>query len=85
MGDILFTLPVGDSELLLAVTEFWDVILHQINSENQTSNNWPNHRPWGFPDLSVLGPLSRWCSDEEYHQESCQSHQDEEELCHFWW
>ena len=51
--------PVGDGELLLAVTEFWTVILHQINSENHTSNNWPNHRPSGFPDLSVLGPSSR--------------------------
>ena len=51
--------PVGDSELLLAVTELITVILHQINSENHTSNNWPNHCPSGFPDLSVLGPSSR--------------------------
>ena len=63
MGNILFyTSPVGDGELLLAVTEFWTVILHQICSENHTSNNWPNHRRSGFPDLSVLGPsvMLRW-------------------------
>ena len=59
MGDFLFTPSVGDSELLLAVTEFRTVILHQINSENHASNNWPNHRPSGFPDLSVVGPSSR--------------------------
>ena len=45
MGDLLFTLSVGDSELLLAVTEF----LHQINVENHSTNNWPNHRLAGFP------------------------------------
>ena len=51
--------PVGDSELLLAVTEFGTVILQQIYSENHAPNNWPNHCPSGFPDLSLLGPSSR--------------------------
>ena len=60
--------PVGDSELRWAVTEFWTVVLHQINSDNHTSNNWPNHRPSGFSDQSMLGPSSRWCSNEECHK-----------------
>ena len=64
----LFTPPVGDSELRWAVTEFWTVVLHQINSDNHTSNNWPNHRPSGFSDQSMLGPSSRWCSNEECHK-----------------
>ena len=60
MGDILFTLPVGDNKLLLAVTyQIFTVILHQINVENHSTNNWPNHRLSSFPDLSVLGPSSR--------------------------
>ena len=53
----MFTPSVGDNKLLLAVTEFWTV-LQQINSENHTSNNWPNHFSTGFPDQSVLGPSS---------------------------
>ena len=61
------------------------VILHQINFENHSTNNWPNHCFAGFPDRSVLGPSSRWYSDEGCHQESCQFHQDEEELCHQFW
>ena len=48
MGRYTVYTPVGDSELLLAVTEFSTVIMQQINSENHTSNNWPNHRPSGF-------------------------------------
>ena len=28
------------------------VILHQINSENHSTNNWPNHRLSGFTDRS---------------------------------
>ena len=35
------------------------VILHQINVENHSPNNWPNHCLSGFPDRSVLGPSSR--------------------------
>ena len=70
MGDILFTHNVGDSKLLLAVTECFTVILHPINVENHYPNNWPNHRLSGFPDRSVLGPASRWYSDEECHQKS---------------
>ena len=35
------------------------VILHQINFENHSTNNWPNHCFAGFPDRSVLGPSSR--------------------------
>ena len=35
------------------------VILHQINFENHSTNNWPNHCIAGFPDRSVLGPSSR--------------------------
>ena len=31
----------------------------QINVENHSPNNWPNHRLSGFPDRSVLGPSSR--------------------------
>ena len=53
----MFTHPVGDSELLLTVTEF-STALHQINSENHTSNKYPNHFSTGFPDQSVLGPSS---------------------------
>ena len=34
------------------------LILQHISSENHTSNKWPNHRPSGFPDQSVLGPSS---------------------------
>ena len=37
IGGIVFTLLVGDSELLLIVTEF-SVVPHQNNSENHTSN-----------------------------------------------
>ena len=33
IGDVLFTPPVGDSELLLTVTEMITVILHQIHCE----------------------------------------------------
>ena len=36
-----------------------NVILHQINFENHSTNNWPNHCLAGFPDQSVLGPSSR--------------------------
>ena len=54
----MFTLPVGDSKLLLAVAEFSTVILHQINVENHSTSNWPNHCLAGFPDQSVLGPSS---------------------------
>ena len=35
------------------------VILHQINFENHSTNNWPNYCFAGFPDRSVLGPSSR--------------------------
>ena len=54
----MFTLPVGDSKLLLAVTEFSTVLMQQVNSENHTSNGYPNHFSTGFPDQSVLGPFS---------------------------
>ena len=43
----MFTHPVGDSKLLLTVTEF-STVLHQINSENHTSNKYPNHFSTGF-------------------------------------
>ena len=36
-GGIVFTPPVGDNKLLLAVTEF-RTVLQQMNSENHTSN-----------------------------------------------
>ena len=55
----MFTLSVGDSKLLLAVTEFSTVMMHQVNSENHTSNKYPNHFSTSFPDQSVLG-LSSW-------------------------
>ena len=38
---------------------FVTVILHQINVENHSTNNWPNHRLSSFPDRSVLSPSSR--------------------------
>ena len=37
----------------------FELMLHQIYSENHTSNNWPNHCPSGFLDQSVPGPASR--------------------------
>ena len=54
----MFTPPVGDRKLLLAVTEFSTVLMQHVNSENHTSNKYPNHFSTGFPDLSVLGPSS---------------------------
>ena len=54
----LYTLPsvtVNCCWLLPNIT----VILHQINFENHSTNNWPNHCFAGFPDRSVLGPSSR--------------------------
>ena len=54
----MFTLPDGDSEPLLAVTEFSTVLMQHINSENHTSNKYPNHFSTGFPDQSGLGPFS---------------------------
>ena len=57
-GGILFTPPsvtVNCCWLLPNIT----VILHQINFENLSTNNWPNHCLAGFPDRSVLGPSSR--------------------------
>ena len=43
----------------LFTTRIVTVILHQINVENRSPNNWPNHRQSSFPDRSVLGPSSR--------------------------
>ena len=54
----MFTHPVGDSKLLLAVTEFSTALMQHINSENHTSNKYPNHFSTSFPDQSVLGPSS---------------------------
>ena len=53
----MFTPPVGDSELLLAVTEF-GTVLQQINSENHTSNKWPTLFYQVSLDQSVLGTSS---------------------------
>ena len=67
LGGILFTHTVGDSKLLLAVTEFFGPItVHQVS---------PIYRCWVHSRGDV--------SDEGCHQESCQFHQDEEELFHF--
>ena len=52
----MFTPPVGDSRLPSAVTEFLTVMMQYINSENHTSNKFPNHFSTGFPDQSGLGP-----------------------------
>ena len=52
----MFTPLVGGKKLLLDVTEF-RTVLRQINSENLTSNKWPNHFSSGFPG-SVLGTSS---------------------------
>ena len=49
----MFTPPVGDSKLLLAVTEFSTVLMQHVNSEHHTSNKYPNHFSTGFPDQSV--------------------------------
>ena len=54
----MFTPPVGDGKLLLAVTEFSTVIKQQVNSENHTSNKYPNQFSTCFPDQSLLGPSS---------------------------
>ena len=54
----MFTPRVGDSKLLLAVTEFSTVMMQHVNSENHTSKKYPNLFSTGFPDQSVLGPSS---------------------------
>ena len=43
----MFTPPVGDSRLPSAVTD--STVLQQLNSENHTSNKWPNHFSIRFP------------------------------------
>ena len=43
----MFTPTVGDGRLPSAVTEF--TVLQQTNSENHTSNKWPNHFSIKFP------------------------------------
>ena len=48
IGGIVFTHAVGDSRLPSAVTAFWTV-LQQINSENRTSNEYPDHFSIRFP------------------------------------
>ena len=47
-GSIVFTPPVGDSRLLLAVTEFWTVILYR-NLEKHSTDNWSKHLYLRFP------------------------------------
>ena len=44
----MFTPPVGDSRLPTDVTEF-ELYCSKINSENHTSNKWPNHFSIRFP------------------------------------
>ena len=43
----MFTPPVGDSKPPSAVTE--STVLKQVNSENHTSNKFPNHFSIRFP------------------------------------
>ena len=52
-GGFVFTHAVGGCYRIITV------ILHQINVENHSTNNWPNHRLSGFSVRSVLGPSSR--------------------------
>ena len=56
VGGILFTPSVGDSKLLWLLPNI-TVILHQINFENHSTNNWPNHCFASFPDRSSAGSI----------------------------
>ena len=53
----MFTPLVGDNKLRWLLPNF-ELMMHQMNSENHTSNKCPNHLSTGFPDQSVLGPSS---------------------------
>ena len=56
---ILFTPLVGDSKLLLAVTELITAILHQISFETNSTNKQTFHCSAGSTAPSVLSPPSR--------------------------
>ena len=85
MGDELFTHPVGDSKLLLAVTEFSAVILHHINVENHTTNNWPNHCFAGFPIDQCWVHRRGDAQMKDATRNLASSTKMREELCHQFW